>query len=162
MRRLSHLGIVFALILCVSTISVPVTADTQADKVVSATAPALAIGITACLLSSDTKGVDRAARATDAVVLSIGIARGIKQTTGSGFPSGHTAGAFAMASSLSEIHPKQKWIYYAAASFIAYNTVKSGDHTVVEALGGAALGSTIGRMSMTSRDGLLLTKTFKF
>lgn len=156
------LGLVLALMICMAAISVPANADTGAEKVIAMTGPALVVGATACLVSSDTDGMNRAARASEAVLLSVGVARAVKQMTGTGFPSGHTAGAFAMASSLGEVHPKQKWLYYAAASFIAYNSVKKGDHTVVEVIGGAALGTTVGRMSMTSRGGLLLTKSFKF
>lgn len=150
------------LALIIAAAAVPVAAEPHSDAVVDMTEPVLAVGMAACLMSSDTKGPERAARAGDAVLLSVGISRAVKRTTGSGFPSGHTAGAFAMATCLSDIHPKQKWIYYTAAAFIAYKNVESGGHSVGEVLGGAVLGTSMGQLSMHSRNGLLLTKTIKF
>lgn len=155
------IGLIFALVLITAALAAPASAATSADNVVALTKPALAVGVAACLVSSETDGVERAARASEAVLLSVGLARTIKHVTGTGFPSGHTAGAFAMASSLSEVHPKQKWIYYTAATILACNSAKE-DHTVLEVVAGAALGDRIGKMSMTSKNGLLLTKTIKF
>ena len=162
MKPLSCIGMLSLLALIITASVVPATAETNARDVVALTTPVLAVGVAACLTSSDTKGQDRAARACDAVLMSVGLARAIKNSTGSGFPSGHTAATFAMAACLAQIHPKQKWLYYTAAAFMGYTSVRSRGHTFGEALGGAALGTSMGRLSMNSKDGLFLSKTFKF
>ncbi len=162
MKSPFRISMISLLALIIIASGVCASAETKASDVVALTTPALAVGMAVCLTSSHTDGVDRATRAGNAVLSSVALAQAVKNVTGSGFPSGHNAGAFAMATCLSEIHPKQKWLYYSVAAFIGYNTVTSKQHTIVEALGGAALGTSMGHLSMHSENGLILTKTFKF
>jgi membrane-associated phospholipid phosphatase len=156
-------------ILCVVLGARPALADGFASKVVSCTRPALGIGFAACLFSSKDEGIEHASRASDAVLLSVGIARLMKKHTDisfdgfhHSFPSGHAASAFAMATSLSHVYPKKKWIYYTGAALIGWSTVKAGDHAWGDVLGGAALGIAVGKWSMSCHGGLLLGHVHRF
>lgn len=143
-----------------------------AQSVVDATKPAVAIGIAAAYLGGhdQQKGLANAARTTDAVLLSYGIAETLKPNMTvnkdagfrHSFPSGHTTVAFATASSLAEIYPKQKWLLYAGAGLIGWSTVKIDGHTWADVAGGAVLGTAIGKWSFSSRDGLMVGRVFRF
>ena len=153
----------------VCQIAMPASADGIVEKAIIYTKPALAIGLATTLFSSKTEGFERASKATDAVLTSVAIARMIKHAAdvnlGSpvahSFPSGHTAAAFSMATSLAHINPKHKWTYYACAALVGWSTVKTDGHGWADVAGGAALGVTVSKMSI-SRKGLFLTRVHKF
>ncbi|MBI2844328.1 MAG: phosphatase PAP2 family protein [Armatimonadetes bacterium] len=155
------------LLLTISLASPSMAAD-FASAAVRSTKPVLAIGVAACLFSSEEEGVARATRASDAVAISVGIARLIKSSfdLSSGydrsFPSGHTAGAFAMAESLSDVHPEKKWLYYTLAAAIGWSTVKTGGHSWTDVAGGAALGIAVGKWSIRSENGIILGHVRRF
>lgn len=158
------------LTLLIMSLALPSVAGSFAASTVSFTKPALAMGLAACALSSKDKGIERANRASDAVMLSVGIARLMKSTFDistspnfhHSFPSGHTASAFAMATSLADAYPKKKWLCYAGAAVIGWSTVKNGDHAWGDVVGGAALGITVGKWSLKHKDGLLLGHIHRF
>jgi len=133
-------------------------------KTIEATKPALAVCIAAAYFS-DTKhegvGMNRAARVTDAILIAHGLSGALNSRT-HGFPSDHATTAFAAASSLSKIYPKQKYLIYGAACLLGYSIVKTNSHTTGEVLGGAALGMAIGNWSMANKDGLMLGRSFRF
>lgn len=128
--------------------------------VVNATKPLVAASVVAAYFS-DTKnesvGIARAERAMDSIVIAAGTAELLKTQTKT-FPSGHASGAFAAASSLSYIYPKQKYLFYGAACIIGYSLVRRGDHSFGDVLGGAALGTASGCASMNSKSGLLFAR----
>ncbi|MDO8589633.1 MAG: phosphatase PAP2 family protein [Armatimonadota bacterium] len=167
--RILRLLAVIALIVSLAT---PCLAETLGASAIIATKPALGLGILACLASSDDPDVamKRAIKAADATIISIGIAHLVKATVDIGFnskhdhsfPSGHTAAAFAMATSLSDVHPKQKWYYYAGAAIIGWGSHEVGGHDLEDVIGGAALGIAVGKLSIKSENGLLIGKVFKF
>jgi membrane-associated phospholipid phosphatase len=155
--------IALVLLLCCVCISC-LHAEEFYQSTVNATRPALAAAVAAAYFS-DTKhegiGINRAARVTDAILISHGLAEAIKGKSGT-FPSDHAAITFAAASSLAKVYPKQRYLIYGAACFLGYSIVKSDNHTAGEVLGGAALGMAIGNWSMSSRDGLVFGRTFRF
>jgi membrane-associated phospholipid phosphatase len=172
MKHTSLLIRTLAIALLLVSVTLPALADGFATGAVSATKPALGLGLLACLTSSkdSTEGMQRAMHATDAVLVSVGVAGLLKTsiTLNSGskyehsFPSGHTAGAFAMATSLADAHPKSKWLYYTGAAVIGWASVKSGGHTWQDVVGGAVLGTAVGRSSVKSDDWMILGKTYRF
>lgn len=144
-------------------------AGSFADDVSDATAPVAALGVAAAYFTSGEHGEENASRLTDALVISYGITKILKPNLDvnnggdeHSFPSGHTAIAFATASSLSEVHPEQKWYYYAGAALIAWSRVETGAHTWRDVLGGAAVGITVGNWSMNSSDGLMIGRVYRF
>ncbi len=140
-----------------------------AKSVGDATAPAVAIGVISAYFGSHEAGKPNAARVADAAVMSFGLARLLKpnlNVSNNGyehsFPSGHTAVAFATASSLAEINPNKKWIYYGSAALVGWSRVESRAHTWKDVLAGAALGITVGKWSVSSPSGLMLGRVYKF
>lgn len=131
-----------------------------ANSTVNATKPLIAASIAVAYLSDakhESIGLNRAARTFDGILLAGGIAEAIKSGTKS-FPSAHSSAAFAAASSLSHIYPKQKILWYGAACLLGWSLVKNHNHSLGEVLGGAALGTSIGNASMSSRQGLLAAR----
>ena len=172
MKQTSLLIRTIAIALLLVSMTLPALADGFATGAVGATKPALGLGLAICLTSSKdpSEGMKRAMYASDAVLVSVGIARMLKTsiTLNDGskyehsFPSGHTAGAFAMATSLADLHPKHKWLYYTGAAVIGWASVRSGGHTWQDVVGGAALGTAVGKSSVKSDDWMILGKTYKF
>ena len=144
-------------------------ADGFAKSVSDATAPAIAVGVLAAYFGSEGDGKPNAARVADAALVSYGFAELLKPNLSvndngfsHSFPSGHTAVAFSTASSLAGINPKQKWLYYGGAALIGWSRVETGAHTWKDVLGGALLGVTVGKWSVSSPSGLMLGRVYKF
>jgi len=71
-----------------------------------------------------------------------------------GFPSGHAAAAWALAESASMENPKVRPYAYTAAALVTWSRVQVKDHSVLQALAGAALGYALGHASARSQGGL--------
>lgn len=163
-RSLVALGVILAFACA------PVAAATTfARGLGDATGPLVAVGIAATYFGSDNHAKAKAARVADSAIIALGTAELLKPNLTvndngfqHSFPSGHTAIAFATATSLAELKPKHKWLFYAGAALIGWSRVESGAHTWRDTLGGAALGIGVGKLSMSSRDGLMIGKVYKF
>lgn len=158
---------VFLAIAMLSGISV-CYANGFAKSVSDATVPAIAVGILS-VFTSENNPKPNAARVADAAVVSYGFAELLKPNISindrgfdHSFPSGHTAVAFATASSLADVNPKQKWLYYGSAALIGWSRVETDSHTWKDVLGGAVLGVAVGKWSVSSSDGLLIGRAYKF
>jgi membrane-associated phospholipid phosphatase len=71
-----------------------------------------------------------------------------KRPTGSsltGFPSGHTSEAFAMATVLGDYHPKYAFLAYTTAAAIGWSRVAQDKHGWQDVIAGALLGHFIAR-----------------
>ncbi|MHB9038669.1 MAG: phosphatase PAP2 family protein [Armatimonadota bacterium] len=56
------------------------------------------------------------------------------------FPSAHTAGAFAMATVLSDYRPSCKWLAYGAAAAVGWSRVEEDQHRWRDVIAGALIG----------------------
>lgn len=158
------------LLLLFVSFSSPVYAGTFAERVGDFTAPT--IGIAAILPAfGGTDGYAIAARRTDGVIITLALTELLKNTIhetrpdGSddrSFPSGHTAAAFAMASALSEEHPKQKWLYIGLAALVGWSRVESDKHHWHDVLAGAVIGLSCGKWSVECDDGILIGRVFRW
>ncbi|NLN74925.1 MAG: phosphatase PAP2 family protein [Armatimonadetes bacterium] len=158
-----------ALVVLAGFLCSPVAAKTFAEGVGDATAPLVAIGIAATYLASDENKTANAARVADAAIISVGLAEVIKPNLNvdkarfrHGFPSGHASIAFGTAAAMGEVFPKNKWLYYTGAALIGWSRVESGAHSWGDVIGGAALGIGVGKWSVSSPNGLMLGRVFRF
>ena len=160
-----------ALVVIASFACAPVAAATTfANGLGDATAPLVAVGIAATYFGRGEHAQAKAARVADAALISVGTAALLKPCLNvndnpqhvHSFPSGHTAIAFGTATALADLHPKRKWLFYAGAALIGWSRVESDAHTWRDVLGGAAVGIGVGHWSMTSKDGLLIGRVFRF
>jgi membrane-associated phospholipid phosphatase len=62
------------------------------------------------------------------------------------FPSGHAASAFAFATGVGSVLPKEAIPIRALATLVAYSRVHTGVHYPADALGGAFLGTTLAQL----------------
>jgi membrane-associated phospholipid phosphatase len=158
-----------ALVSLLAFLGGPVVAKTFAEGVGDATAPLVAVGIAATYLASGDNKIPNTARVIDGAVLSVGIAEVIKpninvnkQQFRHGFPSGHASLAFGTAAAMGEVFPKNKWLYYTGAALIGWSRVESRAHSWGDVLGGAALGIGVGKWSVSSPNGLMLGRVYRF
>lgn len=73
---------------------------------------------------------------------------GSGEPDGYSFPSGHTAGSFALASVITERYPDSiwlKWSAYGLASLVALSRINDHEHWASDVFAGAALGWSIGK-----------------
>ena len=73
----------------------------------------------------------------------------------SSFPSGHSMGAFTVATVFAHVYADQKWVpwvAYGSAAAVAWSRVALGRHFPSDVVVGAILGNSMGRMALT-RDG---------
>ncbi|MEN6370886.1 MAG: phosphatase PAP2 family protein [Armatimonadota bacterium] len=159
-----------AILLLIISVSLPAYAGTFSDKVGDFTFPA--IGIAAALPALEgSKGFPEAARRYDGVLVALSVTGLLKEcvhewrpdrSDDKSFPSAHTAAAFAVAETLSEEHPKDKWLYYGLAALIGWSRVESDKHYWRDVAAGAAIGYTSGKWSIESSDGILIGKVFRW
>ncbi|MBI3333573.1 MAG: phosphatase PAP2 family protein [Candidatus Omnitrophica bacterium] len=92
----------------------------------------VAMGITGCLKILVTR--PRPAEVYPALGL-------VAPDVGRSFPSGHAAGAFAVATALSLRWPRGRWLWFSLASGVALSRVALGMHWPSDAVVGALIGS---------------------
>lgn len=148
---------------------IPAAATTFAKGLGDATGPLVAVGIAATYFGSGDDAKPTAARVADSAFIAWATAQLLKPNLRighgddlHGFPSGHSAIAFATATSLAEAEPKHKWLYYAGAALIGWSRVEANAHTWGDVAAGAALGFGVGKWSMSSEDGLMLGRVYRF
>ena len=80
---------------------------------------------------------------------------GETERSNSSFPSGHSTGAFALATVFSHQYPKLAIPCYTAATGIALSRVYLGRHYPSDVLAGAVIGYTFGKMTLYFSDKIL-------
>ncbi len=78
-----------------------------------------------------------------------------------GFPSNHSANAFAAAAFVSSFYPRLSWPLFALAGAIAYSRVYVGAHFPADVLGGAVIGFGLGRLAALGLKRAILSLTKK-
>jgi undecaprenyl-diphosphatase len=110
-------------------------------------AAVLAAGVAAWLLAKVVKEIPtrgRPATYLDGVELRGGSVGG-GHNEGLGFPSGHAAVAFALATVLYPWLPRRwRWVPFAAATIVGFGRMYFGAHLPLDIVGGAALGVLLG------------------
>jgi membrane-associated phospholipid phosphatase len=116
-----------------------------AGEVLTAALPATAAGMT--LIGGDVEGLSQLARtavATAGVTYALKYAVDAERPNGGerSFPSGHTSLSFCSAEYLRRRYgPSLGMPAYAAAAFVGYSRVQSGEHYAGDVLAGAVIGA---------------------
>ena len=81
------------------------------------------------------------------------------------FPSGHAAGAFALATVFSGVygadHHWVSWVSYGAAGMVGLSRIGLGRHFTSDVIIGSVIGNSFGRMVVSRRDGAAARKSIK-
>jgi membrane-associated phospholipid phosphatase len=127
----------------------------------------LGLGVLLPLVEDGKDGKSHTLRAAESTAISVAFSEILKQTIherrpgGSSdrksFPSGHTTGAFAIATAQSAFHPKQAPLWYAGAALVGWSRVRLDRHRWHDVAAGAALGYFTTRWELSRPHGLLLT-----
>jgi membrane-associated phospholipid phosphatase len=83
-------------------------------------------------------------RRPDPAAQQVPVARLARMPRHPSFPSGHTASAFAFASGVSHVLPREALPLYALATVVAYSRVHTGVHFPADVVAGSVLGSALG------------------
>ncbi|MBC7286860.1 MAG: phosphatase PAP2 family protein [Armatimonadetes bacterium] len=134
---------------------------------ISDTVYPLVVGVPLALyLSGGQHNCDAARHIFNAQVLSQAVVEALKRATDQprprdaeatdGFPSGHSAGAWALATVVAHEYPECKWPAYAWAAAVTWARRGARYHTWAQTLAGAFIGWGAARVELSSRRGLFL------
>ncbi len=127
--------------------------------------PIMAFTLGVILMEGDREASDAVRYALDAMVSADVASEALKRITKQprpcdpkaedGFPSTHTAVAFAFAHSLADWQPGAAPVFYAFGATCGWARVKEGKHTLGQVVAGAALGTLVAELSLDIDGGLL-------
>ena len=86
-------------------------------------------------------------RRPDPVAGEVPAARQVRMPTTTSFPSGHSASAFAFATGVGNVLPREAVPLRALAAIVAYSRVHTGVHYPGDALAGSLLGSALAQLT---------------
>jgi membrane-associated phospholipid phosphatase len=104
-------------------------------------------------------------RSADALATTYLLNRGLKDVfrvpringgASDSFPSGHTAGAFAVATMAAEADPKNTAWWYGGAALIGWSRVQTEAHRIPDVLAGAVVGWWVAKAELRSKSPFLL------
>jgi len=104
----------------------------------------IAVGVTSAAVNIGLKTI-RPRRRPDRVGAHVPVARQVAMPSSGSFPSGHSASAFAFASSVGATLPGAAPPLLALAAAVAYSRVYTGVHFPGDVIVGSAIGAAIGR-----------------
>lgn len=127
----------------------------------------LGIGLPLVLYATGDYANRRAARQiVNAEALALLVSEGLKRLTheprprqpdaSDGFPSGHAAAAWAMATVVAHDYPEHSGLAYAYAAAVTWSRRGSRWHTWAQALAGSFVGWLAGRIELNQSDGLFI------
>jgi undecaprenyl-diphosphatase len=102
-------------------------------------------GVTALVLNLVFKGVGRSR--PDPVSSGVPLARQVRMPATTSFPSGHAAAAFAFATGVGHVLPREAVPLHALAALIAYSRVHTGVHYPADAAAGAVVGIAVAQLT---------------
>jgi undecaprenyl-diphosphatase len=105
---------------------------------------------TAVVINLAFKGVGR--RRPDPVAAGVRLARQVRMPKTTSFPSGHAASAFAFATGVGHVLPREAVPLHVLAGLIAYSRVHTGVHYPADAAAGALVGITIAQLTARAID----------
>lgn len=106
--------------------------------------------VTAAVVNLVLKRVGR--RRPDPAAADVPLARRVRMPRSTSFPSGHSASAFAFATGVGHVLPRQAAPLHAIAAFVAYSRVHTGVHYPLDAIAGAVVGTALAQVTARARD----------
>jgi membrane-associated phospholipid phosphatase len=91
-------------------------------------------------------------RRPDPVALNVPMARLARMPRHPSFPSGHSASAFAFATGVAHVLPREALPLYLVASVVAYSRVHTGVHFPADVVAGSVIGSALGGITAHRLD----------
>jgi membrane-associated phospholipid phosphatase len=86
-------------------------------------------------------------RRPDPVEVDVPLGRQVRMPTSTSFPSGHSASAFAFATGVGNVLPREAAALRALAATVAYSRVHTGVHYPGDAIAGSLLGGAIAQIT---------------
>jgi len=139
--------------------------DSRAAEFSEVSVPLMAVTLGTILMDGDWRASDAARYCLDAMasaeIAAEVLKRIVKQPrpcdshSEDGFPSGHTAVAFAFAHSLADWKPSASPVLYAFAATAGWARVEEHRHTWAQVAAGAAVGALVSDLSLRMNGGLL-------
>jgi membrane-associated phospholipid phosphatase len=86
-------------------------------------------------------------RRPDPVAVDVPLERQVRMPTSTSFPSGHSASAFAFATGVGNVLPREAAVLRALAATVAYSRVHTGVHYPGDAIAGSLLGGAIAQIT---------------
>jgi membrane-associated phospholipid phosphatase len=104
------------------------------------------LGVTATLVNLAVKPLARRRR-PDRLAGDVPLARHVRMPSSRSFPSGHSAGAFAVATGVGHTSPAAAVPLHALAAVVAYSRVHTGVHYPADVLAGALIGTALAQLT---------------
>jgi membrane-associated phospholipid phosphatase len=111
----------------------------------------VAVGATSAIVNGLVKPI-AGRRRPDPAAQNVPVARLARMPRHPSFPSGHTASAFAFASGVGHVLPREALPLYVLASLVAYSRVHTGVHFPADVVAGSVIGSALGGMTAHRLD----------
>jgi undecaprenyl-diphosphatase len=111
----------------------------------------LSAAVTATILNLGLKRVGR--RRPDPAGAEVPLARRVRMPRSTSFPSGHAASAFAFATGVGNILPREAVPLHALAALVAYSRVHTGVHYPVDVIAGAVVGTAVAQLTARAARG---------
>jgi membrane-associated phospholipid phosphatase len=109
------------------------------------------VGVTATLVNVGIKPLGRRRR-PDPVESEVPLARQVPMPRSTSFPSGHSASAFAFATGVGQVLPREALLLRALAAAVAYSRVHTGVHYPADVVAGSLLGTALAQLTVHAID----------
>jgi hypothetical protein len=124
----------------------------------------LGLGLGIPFAERDHSPTQQSLRGLDSLLVAGSLTEGLKYLTHEprpdtgtpdSFPSGHAAGAFAIATVRAAMRPSQAGFWFLGATAIGVSRVRLRRHHILDVVAGAAIGFGVARIELAQRHGLL-------
>jgi undecaprenyl-diphosphatase len=104
------------------------------------------VAATSAIVTAVLKPIGRRSR-PDPVAEQVPLARQVRMPRSTSFPSGHAASAFAFATSIGRVLPREAIVLQAFAAVVAYSRVHTGVHYPADVVTGSLVGVVVAQLT---------------
>jgi membrane-associated phospholipid phosphatase len=117
----------------------------------AATMGLASLGVSSAVVNAAIKPLGRRRR-PDPVARQVPLARQVRVPSSTSFPSGHAASAFAFATGVGQVLPREAALLRGLAALVAYSRVHTGVHYPGDVVAGSLLGSALAQATTSALD----------